>query len=175
MQWDGVVPLSAGVEKPQSTPFLILQRRKNLPPWLQLTHRQSRGPSQSLLPGFRCLGDEWVATALSWPLLREDSLRALQLCTPGQTRLHGSFLPACLPRHAGKGVFNFYCSHIDVPTVGASQRPKAVLLNKWMGKWTECDACFFLLSAQEPYRCFLFLLLLGAVVPPCIADTRASR
>lgn len=43
----------------------------------------------------------------------------------------GTIFPTCLQKHAGKGVFNFYCSHIDVPTVGTSQRPKTVLLSKY--------------------------------------------
>lgn len=30
---------------------------------------------------------------------------------------------------------------------------------------------FFLLTAKEPYRCLLFLLLLGAAVPRCSAET----
>lgn len=97
--WDEVVLLSPGVEKPQSTlfPILFLQRSRNLPSWLQLTHRQREGPSWSLLPGPSRLGEGWVSghSLLLTPAshLRGDSLGGPQLCIPGQTKLHWSYFP----------------------------------------------------------------------------------
>lgn len=64
---------------------------------------------------------EWVATALSWPYKPSEtgqSERTSALHTWSNKTASVLFFLACLQAHAGKGVFNFYCSQIDVPAVG---------------------------------------------------------
>lgn len=128
--WHGVVLLSTGVDKPQSTPFPIvfLQRSRNLPPWLQLAHRQREGPSWSLLPGPSCLGEGWVGghslLLALWAIWEGAVWEDLSCAYLNKQNCTGPIFPIFLQRHAGKGVFYFYCSHIDVPTNGTSQHQK---------------------------------------------------
>lgn len=114
----------------QVKPALLLSCREVRTPLLSCSSRRG-GPSWPLAAQVMA---EWVATALSWPHKRSErgqSERTSAVHTWSNKTPSVLFFPICVQTRAGKGLFNFYCSHIDVPAVGKSHRPKRVLLSKY--------------------------------------------
>lgn len=128
LSWGQPMHSMARLSQPRYTPFAILQRSKNLPPQLQLM----KGRSQLALG---CSGDGWVGghspllapQALWEGTIWEDfsySYLVKQDCI-------SLFFSQLVFKHMLEKDSNFYCSHIDVPAVGKSQRPKTALLSKY--------------------------------------------